>query len=149
MTTTRREAHRESEASYNKPLPVLEGLTKEFYGWCKRGELRFQRCTSCRAWRHVPRELCARCGSAAWAWERSSGRGRVFTWTLVARAMHPAFQDDVPYAAVVVELEEGVRLLSRVIDCPPEELEIDLSVAVRFQDVTAEVTLPVFARAAS
>ena len=149
MTTTRREAHRESETSYSKPLPVLEGLTKEFYAWCKRGELRFQRCTACRAWRHVPRELCARCGSPAWAWERSSGRGRVFTWTTVARAMHPAFQQDTPYAAVVIELEEGVRLLSRVVDCPPEELEIGMAVAVRFEDVTAEVTLPVFARAAS
>jgi len=147
VTSTRREAHRDSETTYGKPLPAMSGLTKEFYDWCKRGELRFQRCTACRAWRHVPRELCAECGSWDWEWAASSGRGTVFTWTLVARAMHPAFQRDVPYAAVVIEMEEGVRLVSRVIDCPPGELEIDMPVAVRFEDVTADVTLPVFRRA--
>ena len=128
-----------------KPAPVMEGLAKEFYGWCARGELRFQRCAACRAWRHVPRELCAECGSREWQWEASAGRGRVFTWTLVARAMHPAFQHDVPYAAVVIEMDEGVRLVSRVIDCPPDELEIDMPVAVAFERV-GEIALPVFRR---
>ena len=98
------------------PLPTLAGLAGEFYGWCQKHELRFQRCTACGAWRHVPRELCASCGSWDWEWARSSGRGTVFTWTVAARAMHPAFQDAVPYAPVVVEMEEGVRILSRVTD---------------------------------
>jgi uncharacterized OB-fold protein len=138
-----------TDATYDKPLPAMSGLTKEFYDWCRRGELRFQRCSRCHAWRHVPRELCADCGSWEWTWEPSSGRGRVFTWTVVVRAMHPAFQHEAPYAVAVVELEEGVRIVSQVIDCPPEELEIDLPVAVRFQDVTPEVTLPVFERASS
>jgi uncharacterized OB-fold protein len=123
----------------------MAGLTAEFYGWCAQGELRFQRCASCRTWRHVPRVLCAACGSREWAWEASSGWGRVFTWTLVARAMHPAFQQDTPYAAVVVELEEGVRMVSRVIDCPPEELEIDMPVSVTFER-SGEIALPVFRR---
>ncbi len=128
---------------YTRPLPSTESLAGEFYSWCKRGELRFQRCTSCGAWRHVPRELCASCGSEEWEWTRSSGRGRVFTWTVVARAMHPAFQDDVPYAPAVIELDEGVRLVSRVA-CPPDELRIDMPVEAVFVDVTPEVTLPVF-----
>ena len=128
-----------------KPVPLMQGLTKEFYGWCARGELRFQRCARCRAWRHVPRELCAECGSRDWQWEASSGRGRVFTWTLVARAMHPAFQHDTPYAAAVIEMDEGVRLVSRVIDCPPDELEIDMPVAVAFERVDG-IALPVFRR---
>ena len=77
------------------PLPTLAGLAGEFYGWCKKHELRFQRCTACGTWRHVPRELCAACGSPEWEWARSSGRGTVFTWTVAARAMHPAFQHAV------------------------------------------------------
>ena len=137
-----------SDASaYTKPLPELEGHAREFYGFCKQRELRFQRCTGCRAWRHVPREMCAVCGSMEWEWERASGRGSVFTWTVVGRALHPAFQEDTPYAPVVVEMEEGVRLLSQVVDCPPEALEIGMPVEVVFDDVTDEVTLPRFRRA--
>ena len=133
--------------AYTKPLPELEGMAGEFYGFCKQGELRFQRCDDCGAWRHVPRELCAECGSWQWQWARSSGRGEVFTFTVVGRALHPAFRDDTPYAPVVVEMEEGVRLLSQVVDCPPDELEIGIPVEVVFDAVTDEVTLPRFRRA--
>lgn len=132
---------------YDKPLPALEGLTAAFYGFCRQRELRFQRCRDCGAWRHVPREMCPGCGSWQWEWARASGRGTVFTWTTVARALHPAFQGDAPYAPVVVEMAEGVRLLSQVVDCPPDQLRIGLPVEVVFEDVTPEVTLPRFRRA--
>jgi len=137
-----------TDIAYAKPLPALAGLTKEFYGFCRRRELRFQRCARCEAWRHVPRDMCAECGSFEWRWERSSGRGRIFTWTLVARAMHPAFASDVPYAAVVIEMDEGVRIVSNVIDCPVDELTIDAPVEVVFEDVTDYVALPKFRRVA-
>jgi len=136
-----------SENSVPKPLPVLEGFAKEFYEGCQRGELLFQCCGQCGTWRHVPRELCADCGSWEWAWKASSGRGKVFTWTVVTRPLHPAFAEDVPLAAVVVELEEGVRLLSHVADCPPEELEMEMPVEVYFDPITEDVTLPRFRRA--
>ena len=136
----------EAKAPYQKPLPALTGLAGEFYGWCAKGELRFQRCSACEAWRHVPRELCPDCGSGDWSWERSSGHGRVFTWTVATRAIHPAFEHDVPYASVVVETEEGVRLLSIVLDCPPDELTMDMPVEVAFETATPEVTLPMFRR---
>lgn len=132
---------------YTKPLPKLEGFAGEFYEWCHRGELRFQRCSNCQTWRHVPREMCATCSSLDWSWERSSGKGVVFTWTVAVRAMHPAFDGDVPFAPTVVEFAEGVRLLSHVVDCPPDELLIDMPVEVVFEAVTDEVTLPKFRRA--
>jgi uncharacterized protein len=131
-------------ADYSKPLPLLEGLTEEFYGWCGKGELRFQRCTECKAWRHVPREMCPECGSTDWDWQKSTGRGRVFTWTVAVRPLHPAFAGCAPYAPVVVEMEEGVRLLSEVTDCAPDELVIDMPVEVVFEPVTPEITLPKF-----
>ena len=134
--------------SYTKPLPVLQGLAGEFYGFCKNGELRFQRCAGCKRWRHVPREMCARCGSFEWEWAASSGRGKVFTWTVATRPMHPSFKDACPYAPVVVEMEEGVRLLSEIVDCPPDQLEIGMPVEVTFEAVTDEVTLPKFKRVA-
>jgi len=139
----------QAEPEIPKPLPLLEGLAKDFYGHCKRGELRFQRCSDCGRWRHVPRDMCAECGSWSWEWARSSGRGRVFSWTVVVRALHPAFQASCPYAPVVIEMEEGVRILSEMTDCAPDELEIDLPVEVVFEDVSEDVTLPKFRRVAS
>jgi uncharacterized protein len=130
-----------------RPLPLLCGLAGEFYAHCRGGELRFQRCSGCRAWRHVPRERCARCGAWEWEWERSSGRGAVFTWTVVRRPMHPAFAADAPYAPCVIELEEGVRLVSQVVDCPPGELRRGMPVEVVFEDAVPGVTLPKFRRA--
>jgi uncharacterized OB-fold protein len=135
-----------SDSAYAKPLPALEGLAGEFYDWCRQGELRFQRCQGCGSWRHVPREICAECGSWDWEWARSSGRGSVFTWTVVAVPLHPGFREDAPFAATVVELEEGVRLLSQVVDVAPDALEIGMPVEVVFDPVTPEVTLPRFRR---
>ena len=137
------------ETPIPKPLPELEGFAKDFYEGCQRGELLFQCCGGCGAWRHVPRELCAQCGSWEWTWKASSGRGRVFTWTVVTRPLHPAFAEDVPLAAVVVELEEGVRLLTHVVNCPPDELEMEMPVEVVFEAITPEVTLPKFRRAST
>jgi len=124
----------------------MEGLTREFYDWCKKGDLHFQKCASCGTLRHIPREICAECNSFEWQWVRSSGRGTVYTWVVVNRALHPAFVHDAPYADVVVEMEEGVRLLSTVLDCPPEELEIGMPVEVSYDAVTEDITLPRFKR---
>jgi hypothetical protein len=135
-----------SDNEYKKPLPALEGLTREFYGFCKDGELRFQRCNGCRAWRHVPREMCPECGSMDWGWEPSSGRGKLFTWTVAARPLHAAFADETPYAPAVVELDEGVRLVTEIVDCRPDNLEIDTPVEVVFEEVTPGITLPKFRR---
>jgi uncharacterized OB-fold protein len=134
-------------AGYQKPLPLMEGMTGEFFRHCRERELRFQRCSDCGRWRHVPRRCCARCGSWEWEWVRSSGRGKVFTWTVVERPMHPAFAEDVAYAPAIIELEEGVRMVSWVVDCPPGELAVGMPVEVVFEDVTDEVTLPKFRRA--
>jgi uncharacterized OB-fold protein len=138
----------DTRAALLRPTPNMEGLALEFYDWIKKGELRFQRCNACGTFRHVPRELCARCGGADWEWAKSVGRGRVFTWTTVHRSFHPAFTD-TPYTCAVVELEEGPRLLARVVDVPPNELEFDMTVDVVFTDVSEQVRLPAFRRASS
>ena len=94
-----------------------QGTGDEFYAWCARGELRLRRCNACREWCHVPRVTCPNCASTDWAWERVKGTGRLYTFTIVHRAMHPAFMGDVPYAVVVVELDEGTRIVSGIVDC--------------------------------
>jgi uncharacterized OB-fold protein len=135
-----------SATQYEKPLPLMDGFAKEFYERCKKEELCFQRCVSCGRWRHVPRRTCAVCGSWEWEWTRSEGRGEVFSWTVVRRPMHPSFVEEVPYAPAIIQLEEGVRLVSWVVDCPPDELEKGMPVEVFFDAVTPEITLPKFRR---
>lgn len=134
-------------SAYGKPLPVLEGmgqsLAASFYRYCRAGELRFQRCTACGSWRHVPRPMCAECGSWGAEWALSCGRGRLFTWTVVRRAMHPDFTA-LPYAPAIIEMEEGVRLVSVVVACPPEDLEQGMAVEVFFDAVTDQISLPKF-----
>ena len=136
----------QSATEYVKPLPEMAGFTQEFYQHCRRSELRFQRCKGCGQWRHVPRHKCGGCSSWEWEWAKSRGRGKVFTWTVTRRPMHPAFAEDPPYAPVVVELEEGVRMVTWLVDCPPDEIQAGMPVEVVFDDVTAEVTLPKFRR---
>ncbi len=89
------------------PTPI--GPNAQFYAFLARGELRLQRCASCGAWRHPPRHRCASCGSTEVTWEPATAHGRVFTWTVTHRPVDPAFTP--PYAVVVVELDEGPRLV--------------------------------------
>jgi uncharacterized OB-fold protein len=128
-------------------LPHAAGRAAEFYDFCKRHELRFQRCTGCGAWRHVPRDMCAKCGSFEWEWARSTGKGKLFSWTTAIQPMMPQFKDLVPYSPAIVELEEGVRIVSWLTDVKPDELTLGMPLEVTFDDVTPNVTLPKFRRA--
>ena len=121
--------------------PNPEGLHAEFYAFCARGELRFQRCDACGRWRHPPRILCPHCGGERYEWAASSGRGTVYTWTVTHQALAPMFAEDLPYAAVVVELDEGVRLVSALRGIAPGAIALQLLVQVRFHKLSDTVGL--------
>jgi uncharacterized protein len=120
-------------------LPTTVGLNGEFYGFLAGGELRLQRCAACRAWQHPPRYRCAHCGSHDVTWEPASGRGRVFSWTVTHRAVDPAFTP--PYAVLIVELEEGPRLVGNLRGLEPSELVLDLPVVVEIEHASDAVGL--------
>jgi uncharacterized OB-fold protein len=73
-----------------------------------------------------------------------SGRGTIFSFAVMHQVYHPGFADAVPYAVVVVELAEGARLVSNVVDCPVDRIRTGMPVEVVFEDVSPEVTLPKF-----
>jgi uncharacterized OB-fold protein len=132
-------------ARSERPLPEPDDdLVAEFWAHCAKEELRFQRCTACGTWRHLPRLRCASCGSPAFTWERSSGRGRVYSWTITHQAAIRAFAGRVPYAVLVVELDEGVRMVAGLVDATPDVLRLDLPVEVVFERITPEAALPQF-----
>lgn len=126
-----------------KPLPSLQGPNGEFHRrLAATGELAFQRCGACKTLRHPPRLSCAACGSAASDFAPSSGRGRIFTWTVTHQALHPAFAAETPYAVVVTELDEGVRIVTGIREMSPDDLRLDLEVEVVLERASDEVILP-------
>jgi uncharacterized OB-fold protein len=125
-------------------LPSPTGLAADWYAHLARGELRFQRCRGCDRWRHPPRHLCPECGSDAWEWAQAGGRGSLFSWTVTHQALHPAFADALPYAVVVVELDEGVRVVSGVRGIAPGELRLDLRLRAEIDRVDDAIGLVYF-----
>ena len=124
--------------------PSPDGLTAEFYAHLAAGALKLQRCNACGTWRHPPRILCGRCGSADWQWSPTSGRGILFSWTITHQMLFPPFADDLPYAVVVVELEEGPRLVTALRGIDHAALRLDLPVELRIARVSDAIGLHYF-----
>lgn len=102
-----------------------------------------QRCQSCGAHQHYPRSLCTSCHGTDLELVDASGRGVVHSFTVIHRAPRPDVA--VPYVVAIIELEEGVRLLSHVVDCEPDEVRCDQPVSVRWRPGADGRPLPVFA----
>lgn len=130
----------------SRPLPQPGRDNLAFYEAAARGELRFQRCQGCGRFRHYPRPSCPHCLSTAFTWERASGRGTVYTWTIVRGPTLPGFEGDLPYNVVDVLLEEGIHFVSQVLDCPAEDIRADMPVRAVFVAASEDVTLVKFRR---
>ena len=129
---------------YAKPLPRIDEESKGFWEACARHELALQRCRDCGALRHYPRALCPRCLAADTEWVLSSGTGTVYTYTVTHQNQAPGFREGLPYVLAYVELDEGVRMLTNIVGCAPEDVRIGMPVRVVFEDVADGVTLPKF-----
>ena len=127
-----------------KPLPQISPAMVPFFAAARRHQLVAQRCNGCGAFRFPARELCAHCLSRDASWVPVSGRGTVFSVVVMHQAYHPGFAAEVPYAVVVVELDEGPRLISNVVGVEPHAITIGMPVEVVFENVSPEVTLPKF-----
>ena len=138
-------AGQESDAGKKppRPRPPVNQDNAFFWEGVDRGELLIQRCVSCGRLRHPPRPMCPWCQSLEWDTVRSSGRGEVYSFVVPHHPQVPSF--DYPYVVAVIELEEGTRLLSNVVDIEAADVYIGLPVEVRFVAVDDELTLPLFA----
>jgi uncharacterized OB-fold protein len=132
-----------SDARPAKPRPSLEGVNGEFYRrLAATRQLAFQRCDGCARLQHPPRLACASCGSVSFSFAPVCGRGRVYTWTVTHQALVPAFAHELPYAAVVSELEEGVRIVTGIREMTPDMLALDLPVEVVLEEAADGLVLP-------
>ena len=131
-------------ADYQKPLPNLSPESSQFWAGAKRHEFLIQKCRNCGSYRFYPRSICPHCLSDEVDWIKAAGRGQIYSFTVSYRYRSPGFKADVPYNIAIVELEEGVRLISNIVGCNNEDLRIGMPVEVSFEDVTPEITLPKF-----
>lgn len=131
-------------ASYMKPLPLINEETKPYWEYCRKHELRMQKCLQCGHIRFPISVICPKCHSMEAEWAKLSGKGTIYSFTIYRVPYHPAFKDDIPYVVAIIQLDEGPRLESNIIGCRVEDVRIEMPVEVAFDDVTSEVTLPKF-----
>jgi hypothetical protein len=132
------------ERKYRKPIPRLDEESKPFWEACARHELYVQRCRRCSKIFYYPRAVCPEDLSPDLEWVRCSGRGKVYTFTVTYQNQSAGFRENLPYVMAYVELEEGVRLLTNIVGCKPEEVRIDMPVEVTFEDASPDISIPLF-----
>ncbi len=115
--------------------PYWEGLAQN--------ELRIQHCNTCSKAVFYPRSICPHCHADSLSWIVASGKGTIYSYT-VAHQGFGAFAADVPFVIAIVELEEGARMMSRIVDAPRERVVVGAEVNVTFERVGEDFTLPYF-----
>jgi len=130
-----------------RPLPEITPLTEPFWSAAKARRLVIQRCNACERYRFPPEPSCVYCGAPEAAWTAVSGRATLWSWTVGHPPLLPYFAERAPWPVAVVELEEGPRMVTNVIDVPVEQYEVGMALVADYEDVDDEITLVVFRRA--
>lgn len=135
-----------TSGAYQGPLPVKQPESDFYWEKAQAHELWLRRCNACEHAYFYPRDFCPDCGSRDVSWVQASGKGTLHTFAIVHRAPVPAFRDHVPFVVAMVDLEEGPRIPTNLVDVEPDpaHIHVGMPVEVAFADLTDEITLPVF-----
>ncbi|MBI1800958.1 MAG: Zn-ribbon domain-containing OB-fold protein [Chloroflexi bacterium] len=133
-------------ANYAKQLPVPDPVTKPYWDSVKAHAMQLQKCAQCGKFIFYPRAVCPHCFSRDLRWTPVSGRGTVYGFSISYQKGMPAFGAEAPYTVAVVELEEGVRMMTNLIGIEPDpnKIKVGMPVVVQYDDVTEAITLPKF-----
>ena len=125
-------------------VPVPDILTQPYWDGCKNHVIMVQQCQSCGRKRHRPAAGCHWCGSQGVDWVQLSGRGTLYTYTVVHRAFHPSLAGEVPYVVGLVAAEEDptVRFHTRILECAPADVAVGMPLDVLFQEEEDGTVLP-------
>jgi uncharacterized OB-fold protein len=124
----------------DKPVPEITDMNRLYFEGCAKGELRLRHCFSCQARFRFAHAWCPQCWSLKIGWVKACGLGKVSHYSVVHLPPSDAFE--TPYVLALIELDEGVRMMSNV-KCDPDEVRIGLPVKVTFEK-RGEVSLPMF-----
>ena len=123
-------------------LPPTTELTQPYWDGCNTNELRLQKCSACAEHQFYPRSFCVHCGSQELQWVGASGQGKVASFTIVRRGISKAYP--APYVVALIDLAEGPRMMSNIIEAEPEQVSVGAAVSVTFSTWAEDTTLPVF-----
>lgn len=128
------------------PYPVAEYGSEPYWAACNEERLVMQRCAACGRFRWHPAPICTHCQHPGFEWAPLSGRGRLYSWTVITHPVHPAAVAKVPYVVVEVELEEqaGLRMISNLLGADPLAIRVDAPVSVCFERHPSGQALPMF-----
>jgi uncharacterized protein len=127
-----------------KPVPEANTWTEPFWKAAREEKLVIQRCVDCRKNIFYPRLVCPFCFSNNIEWIETSGKGTVYSYTIVENNAPSAFLGDMPFVIAIVRLDEGVQMLSNIVGCDPGQVHCDMPVEVTYKKISEEYTLPVF-----
>jgi len=133
-----------ASAAARSDLPTIEDETRPFWDALKEGRLMIARCASCGEVHYYPRAMCPFCWSEDVSLVEASGFGVLYTWSTVHVNDLPPFNQKVPYVAAQVDLDEGVRITTMVVNADPKALSIGMPLQVVFEAISDDVTIPVF-----
>lgn len=132
------------EEAIRKPLPRPDADSAALWEGLRQGKLLLQHCLECANVQYYQQGMCRRCGGERLEHRAASGRGKVHSFSVVHRAPGPAFRRDVPYCVLLVELEEGPRMISSLIGADPASVTFDMAVELVCEAVSDEIALPRF-----
>lgn len=127
-----------------RPVPKVSPEAQPFWDGCSDGVIRLQTCQSCDVINWFPRLLCYNCGSDSFDWVEASGKATLETYSIVYRPMNESWASEVPYTLALVWLDEGIRMVTRLIHPAEETPVIGSRLRVRFQPVEQGFALPFF-----
>lgn len=130
-----------------KPLPILDSLSEPWFAAAADGRFLIQRSISTGKYQWYPRAHVVGTLATDLEWVEAAGTGKIYSFTIVRKTANAEFAVDTPYVLALVELDEGVRVSTRIVDTPFERLACDMPVKVVFNHVNDEVTLPYFTAA--
>lgn len=130
--------------TWRKSLPTVSAETKPFWDAALNGKFLLQRCRNCNKYQTHYRAFCCHCWSTDVEDVEASGKGSVWAHSVAYQNRTPGWVDEVPYVVAQIELEEGVRVISNVINCDPESVKIDMPVKVTFVKATDDIAIPYF-----
>jgi uncharacterized protein len=141
MLSPGRSAERD-EGSVTRPDPSVTEDSEVFWSGADDSRLVAQRCSACGALRHPPRPMCPHCHSLDFEPQELSGRGTVYSFAILHHPQNPAFE--YPVLAALIDLEEGVRLMSNLRGLDPSDIEIGMPVVVSYVPTVGGHQVPVF-----
>lgn len=136
-------AARDERPPKPRPAPVPDPDSEPYWSAALEGRLLVQRCGTCAAHQLYPRDRCISCRGPV-EWVEASGRGTVYSFTIIRQNYSRSFKHLIPYVVALVDLDEGPRLMTNIVGCDPDSVGIGMRVQATFEQVSDQAAIALF-----